>query len=429
MRKNMTLRSGALATLLVSTLWAQDIAGDWQGTVKADSQELRLVFQIAKGDKGGWRATNYSIDNSPDPIPVSSVTLEGSNLKMTVDEVGGTYEGKISVDGASVDGTWTQGKPLPLVLQRATKETAWPLDPTAHRVQFITVENDVKLEVLDWGGTGRPVVLLTGLGNDAHVYDKFAPKLIASYHVYGITRRGFGVSSAPATGYTADRLGDDVLAVLDALKLNRPVLVGHSLGGEEMSSVGSRHPERVAGLIYLDCYGYAYYDRFHGYMFVDLAELQRKLSLLQTGTGKEDPKQLIQELLEMSIPAFERGLRQLQKDFEVMPAAMIAQWSEPRPAVYQEIYAGMQKYTNIPVPILAIFAIPSELGPEVGNDPSLRAAVEARETAWKEAQAEALETGVPSAHVVRLPHANHQVYLSNEADVLREMHPFLKSLP
>ena len=57
--------------------------------------------------------------------------------------------------------------------------------------------------------------------------------------------------------YSADRLGDDVLAVLDALKLNRPVPAGHSLGGEELSSVGSRHPERVAGLIYLDA-GYAY---------------------------------------------------------------------------------------------------------------------------------------------------------------------------
>jgi hypothetical protein len=114
-------------------------------------------------------------------------------------------------------------------------------DPTPHSVRFITVDDRVKLEVLDWGGSGRPVVLLTGLGNNAHTYDKFAPKLTASYHVYGITRRGFGVSSVPATGYSADRLGDDVLAVLDSLKLNRPVLIGHSIGGEELSSVGSRN--------------------------------------------------------------------------------------------------------------------------------------------------------------------------------------------
>jgi non-heme chloroperoxidase len=65
-----------------------------------------------------------------------------------------------------------------------------------------------------------------------------------------------GVDSArpapPASGYDADRLGNDVLAVLDFLKLDRPVLVGVSLGGEELSSVGSRYPGRVGGLIYLD---------------------------------------------------------------------------------------------------------------------------------------------------------------------------------
>jgi non-heme chloroperoxidase len=290
------------------------------------------------------------------------------------------------------------------------------------------VDNNVKLEVLDWGGGGRPVVLLTGLGNNAHVYDKLAPKLTASYHVYGITRRGFGASSAPATGYSADRLGDDVLAVLDTLKLNRPVLVGHSIAGEELSSVGSRHPEKVSGLVYLDCYGYAYYDRYHGYIFVDVAELQKKLSLLQSGTGKEDPKQFVQGLLETSLPAVERDLRELQKDFQAMPAAMLAEWSDSETVVNQAIMAGEQKYTNIPVPILAIYAVPHELGPKVGNDPGVRAAVEARDEAWAGAQAKAFETGVPSARVVRLPHANHYVFKSNEADVLREMNAFIGSL-
>ena len=95
-------------------------------------------------------------------------------------------------------------------------------DPSPHSIQFVSVDDNVKLELLDWGGSGRPVVLLAGLGNDAHVFDKFALKLTAAFHVYGITRRGFGASSAPSAGYSADRLGDDVLAVIDSLKLNRP---------------------------------------------------------------------------------------------------------------------------------------------------------------------------------------------------------------
>src|SRR5580700_10422781 len=105
-------------------------------------------------------------------------------------------------------------------------------DPSPHKVEFVAVDENVKLELLDWGGSGRPLVLLAGLGNTAHVFDDFAPKLTSEYHVYGITRRGFGSSSAPAAGYSADRLGDDVLEVLDALKLEKPVLVGHSIAGE-----------------------------------------------------------------------------------------------------------------------------------------------------------------------------------------------------
>src|ERR1700677_3535593 len=86
-------------------------------------------------------------------------------------------------------------------------------DPSPHNTSFISVDNDVRLEVLDWGGSGRSLVLLAGLGNTAHVFDKFAPKLTGAYHVYGITRRGFGASSAPSPSpdnYRADRLGDDV---------------------------------------------------------------------------------------------------------------------------------------------------------------------------------------------------------------------------
>lgn len=84
-------------------------------------------------------------------------------------------------------------------------------DPSPHRVQFVTVERDVRLEVLDWGGSGRPVVLLAGLGHTAHVFDDFAPKLTKASHVYGITRRGYGNSSHPESGYS-NRIG-----YLDAL--------------------------------------------------------------------------------------------------------------------------------------------------------------------------------------------------------------------
>jgi pimeloyl-ACP methyl ester carboxylesterase len=422
---------GALAT--IGALYAHDISGDWQGTLKAGPRELRLIMKIENGANGGWNGLLFSIDQIPDRgvgITANSVTLEGSTLKFTINPARATYEGKVSADGTSINGTWTQGQPLPLEFQRATPESAWK-DPSPHSVQLVTVDKDIRLEVLDWGGSGRPVVLLAGLGNTAHIFDKLAPKLTANHHVYGITRRGFGVSSAPVTGYSADRLGDDVLAVLDSLKLDRPVLAGHSIAGEELSSVASRHPERVAGLIYLDAgYSYAYYDRSRGDLDIDLVELQKKLEQLQAGKGPQDPKALVHELLEATLPGFERDLRERQKTLQVMPAALLVghQASGPLSEAARAIQTGEQKYTNIPVPILAIYAVPHDLGP-AGGDGAARAAFEANDEAITGAQAKAFESGVPSARIVRLPHANHYVFLSNEADVLREMNAFLGSLP
>jgi non-heme chloroperoxidase len=114
------------------------------------------------------------------------------------------------------------------------------------------VDDGVRLEELDWGGTGRPLVLLAGLGITAHVFDGFAEKLTDSYHVYGITRRGYGESSRPASGYTEQRLAEDDLHVFDALKLVAPIVVGHSVAGNELSQLGIHHYQRIAGLVYLE---------------------------------------------------------------------------------------------------------------------------------------------------------------------------------
>lgn len=300
-------------------------------------------------------------------------------------------------------------------------------DGSSHRVQFVTVDQNVRLEVLDWGGTGRPLVLLAGLGSTAHVFDTLAPKLAVSFHVYGITWRGYGASDKPASGYSADRLGDDVVGVMDALRLSRPVLAGHSIAGEELSSIGSRHPERVAGLIYLDAgYGYAYYDSSVGDLGLDLVGLQQKLDLVRRGMDN-DIAALIRQLLESDLPGFEKDLREELEFRESLPAAMFSSGSGgTKPFASQLILDGEQKYMKIPVPILAIFAVPHDMGI---SDPVMRAAFDAHDEATTGAQARAFEKGLPTARVVRLPHANHFVFRSNEAEVLREIGMFIAGLP
>jgi non-heme chloroperoxidase len=343
-------------------------------------------------------------------------------------------------------------------------------DPSPHRNTFVTLADDVKLEVLDWGGSGRSLVLLAGLGATAHTFDEFALKLVPDYHVYGVTRRGFGASSAPRSGYSADRLGDDVLAVLDALKLERSVLVGHSLAGEELSSVGTRYPERVGALIYLDAaYGYAYYDASVGHFDIDLQEMRRKLDQLQPGKRPQDARELIRDILKTSLPAFERDLRNMEQNPSLLPipkfpsptaadrssfSAAVA-WqkrtygfaipeSELRQvaemtaegqvgpnradhAISRAINEGEQKYGHINVPTLAIFAHPKDTSVLDKSDPNAAAYV-AAQNASNEAQIRAFRNGNPSARVIEIPNANHAVFLSNEEDVLREIQSFLTSV-
>jgi hypothetical protein len=89
---------------------------------------------------------------------------------------------------------------------------------------------------------------------------------------------------------------------------------------------------------------------------------------------------------------------------------------------------GGLKYTQIRAPVLAICAVPHNLGPFLDGDPAARAAAEALDAETVEPELKAFESGVPTAHVVRLPHANHYVFISNETDVLREMRAFINRL-
>src|SRR5690349_15436140 len=93
----------------------------------------------------------------------------------------------------------------PLMLVSLLQSSTWS-DGTPHQVRFVSVADDIQLEVLDFGGSGPPIVLLAGLGNTAHVFDDFAPKLTAFGHTYAITRRGYGQSSRAQRGYEVSRL-------------------------------------------------------------------------------------------------------------------------------------------------------------------------------------------------------------------------------
>jgi len=296
------------------------------------------------------------------------------------------------------------------------------------RTSLIAVDADVQLEVLDWGGSGRPVVLLSGNGQTAHSFDEFAPLLARYYHVYGVTRRGFGASSKPASGYGTDRRADDVLAIIDSLHLTKPVVAGHSLGGEELSSIGSRHPERVAGLIYLDPSTGAYDDGTSGDFIVDVAEVKNHLAALRAAGASGQAAamdSLLTLLRRVDLPALASALGKMQDTLRFLPAVVgYPLMPPPTSGVAGAIDDGRQRYRTIHGPLLAIFQAPqSPRG--LGVDSSIT-------RAWLQqtpAFAGRFARGFPDARIVLIPNATHYLFRSNPNEVLAAMRSFIDALP
>jgi pimeloyl-ACP methyl ester carboxylesterase len=321
---------------------------------------------------------------------------------------------------------------LALVLSTvvATAQPAPWSDPSPHRLQLVTVEKDVQVEVLDWGGSGAALVPLAGSGNTAHVFDGFAPKLTGWGHIYGITRRGYGASSRPESGYTEERLGEDVLAVLDALHLSQPVLVGHSLGGHELTAVASAHPDRIAGLVYLDSTADPAFD------WKPYQEFRKKLppSMTPPPPSLQDYRSFQAyrdwQLRTMGIAFPESELRNC---FAARPDGTMGRYGTPT-SVRDAIHDGMKKpdYAAIQAPVLAFFTLPrpledqvSRYAPRNAEEQTAIQQVYAADVAYAKRSIEILRRGVPNAAVVELPGANHYLFLSHEADVLHELHRFL----
>ena len=273
------------------------------------------------------------------------------------------------------------------------------------------------------------IILLAGGGDTAHAFDEFAPKLTADFRVYGITRRGFGASGFSESEFGPDRFGDDVLSVVDSLKLQKPVLVGHSIAGQELSSIANRHPSRVAGVVYLDA-GYPYaFDNGSGPTFHEFQDISGPHIPPPGDTDLASFGALQQYYLRTRGVTFPEA--ELRQQWTGNPNGRVGRQRDFPGS--KTLLSGLKKYADIPVPALLIYAIRHSQGSWVDDntDPKVRGLAKAYDAALTrvtERQVKAVEVGVPTTQVVRLPRANHYVYLSNEPDVLRHIRSFMSRL-
>jgi len=350
-------------------------------------------------------------------------------------------------------------------------------DPSPHQIRFVTVQPDVKIETLDWGGIGRPLLLIAGAGGTAHAFDDFAPLLTPHFHVYCVTRRGYGDSSKPKDGYDADRLGDDVVAVIQKLNIHKPILMGHSFGGQEVSDIATRYPTLIAGAIYLDAI-YSYDAATEKEALYWNAEWRQQIEALQKHLTELlespfDSRPLAKVLSEQDLPTVQKivdNLVRVEKgrppwvdpqapDLENFPALrewyhrtmrlylpeaefhqMQATQPDGRPSMQSRaaewsgtaIMAGRKAFHHITVPALYIGAEDNVPGNYDKNDPQALANAEAYiayQHGWIQRRTANFKSDAPNGRLVILQGASHMVFASNPQDVLRESLSFADSLP
>jgi non-heme chloroperoxidase len=307
---------------------------------------------------------------------------------------------------------------------------AWR-DPSPHEVRRVTVDSSVQLEILEWGGSGPPVVLLACY-QSTHIYDEFAPKLTNQFHVYGMTRRGIGASDKPTTGYTVQRSANDVLEVLDSLNLQRSLMVGTSCAGQILTLFASQHSDRLNGLVYIDGATDPTTPAIDPPM-PDPTTLPRPITPPAPDyTSFEAFRNSRQRDQGFSWPEAE-----FRQEFAANPDGSVGRSLmslEIRRAITVDARIKPD-YSRIRVPVLAIY---QAQGPfekvaaryTIRNEQeraALRqqyAATRALYSRWQDD----LRAAVPTARIVELPVANPFMFLSNEADVLREIRAFAATL-
>lgn len=289
--------------------------------------------------------------------------------------------------------------------------------------------NGVRLHYLDFGGTGPTVVLLHGQGNTAHIFREFAPGLTDRYRVVALTRRGHGQSDAPKDGYDPLTLAADVRAAMDALKIDRAAIIGHSMAGEEMTALAANWLQRVTALVYLD----AALDRFN------LAEDDAAADPFVASANPLEADRASKDALRSFWRRFEPSWSEsLERDFQAgLYQLSDGGWaSGTKPGVDEKIDAGRRsyryEYARLTVPALAIYATPrrypQKYVPPDATPEQLAAAqvyVDGDWGPWLIGSISHFRREVPCAHIIEIPDADHYVFFSNRNEILAYVRAFL----
>lgn len=301
-------------------------------------------------------------------------------------------------------------------------------DKSPHQQAFVTV-NGVKLEYLDWGGRGQALLFLAGLGSTGHIFDNIAPSFTNRFHVLALTRRGYGKSDKPSTGYEFATLVDDIRQFLAALKIDRVTLVGHSLGGLETASFAEAYPEKVQKGVYLDS-AYPYSEPGVRQILANIDSLAPRRSAkdstnfaaLRTWFHKNRPgwNNACEADLRNTRRMGPEGYSARSSTPDFVEAAIMKGFSQPLP-----------DYTKIQPPALAFFADHQmdKLFAQLPEAKRVKAEAPTKAAKdWFGTYIKRFSSEVKNSRVVELADTDHFCFIQRQDEVLRHMNAFLSEV-
>jgi pimeloyl-ACP methyl ester carboxylesterase len=307
------------------------------------------------------------------------------------------------------------------------------MDPSPHESGLVNV-NSINLHYLDWGGHGDVLLFLAGMGCNAHIFDDLAPRFSDKFHVMALTRRGHGESDHPETGYDVDMLTEDIRQFLDALDIEKVILVGHSMANIELSHFSALYPERVLKLIFLD----AAYER-NSTSYKDMVENSPWRRIQAPGLDVDyysaDEYFAAMKRAYPSFTTIWNEAMEQQSLHEILAAQdgkIIDRMNdEISKALMDTLTSYVLEDSKIKAPALAFFALSKGIhaisdewmtGEQKAN---ILHHVQTRENPWTRESIELFRRNVPHAKIVEIPDGHHYCFIEQEELIYEEMRTFL----
>lgn len=301
-----------------------------------------------------------------------------------------------------------------------------------HTSDFVHV-NGIRLHYLDWGGSGPTLIFLAGMGSTAYIFCKFAPRFTDKFRVLAVTRRGHGDSDYPESGYDADTLTEDIRQFMDALRVEKAILVGHSLAGVELTHFAATHPARVGKLVYLDAL-----DDRRGEAAIMEQNPIRKMEIKKEASSPHTVEEYIADM-KRDFPRFAEIWSEVMDEevshgvkFDETGVVVDRMPASVEKMMVEHLVNGYApKKVEAKIPILSFFAWKK---PKLSNayTEEQKAAVEQFDQSvakpFFRTVISEFQTRFPHANIVVIPDGHHYCFIAQEELVYKEMRNFLNDM-